>query len=141
MQMKKVICTVLSCVLVMGSVTFHVNAAEVQNAAALENFSAAPVNPCATESFSITISAKAKSSATSSFPLVAGETITIRAYYAPSDASVDFGVVAPDGKYYYFNTTSGNIDKTITVNQSGDYYLLIRNNSDSAVKVSGFVNY
>ncbi len=32
----------------------------------------------------------------SSFPLEAGETVTIRAVYSPEFASVDFGLIAPD---------------------------------------------
>lgn len=50
----------------------------------------------------------------------AGETITVSATYTPRSASVD---------------------KTIRVNQRGDYTLAIRNNSSNTVSVSGFVNY
>ena len=73
----------------------------------------------ATESFSISIPAKSKTSANSSFPLAAGETVTIKASYSPFDASVDFGLVAPDSKYYCVNITDGSIDQTIVVNESG----------------------
>ena len=54
---------------------------------------------------------------------------------------MDFGLVAPDGKFYYFNVTDGSIDETIEVDESGYYTLQIRNNSSGIVKVSGFVNY
>lgn len=73
--------------------------------------------------------------------LAAGETVTIKASYAPFSASVDFGLIAPNGVYYYFNITNGSIDKTIQVSESGDYILQIRNNADVEVEVAGFVNY
>ena len=73
--------------------------------------------------------------------MAAGETVTIKASYSPFSASVDFGLVAPDGKFYYFNITDGSIDKTIQVDESGNYTLQVRNNSNYEVKVSGFVNY
>lgn len=141
MLMQRMVCLAMVCVLAIGSVAAPANAAEVKATTISENFVVKLSNSRATGSFNITISARTKSSANSSFPLVVGETITIKASYAPFDASVDFGVIAPDGKYYYFNITDGSIDKTIKVSQSGDYILQIRNNSNSEVKVSGFVNY
>ena len=76
-----------------------------------------------------------------SFVLMTGETVTIKASYAPFDASVDFGLVDEDGTFYYFNVTTGNIDKTIIISKSGNYTLQIRNNSTGEIEVSGFVNY
>lgn len=67
----------------------------------------------ATGSFSMSIAAKTKSLAESSFSLAAGETVTIKASYIPFDASVDFGLVDSDGVFHYFNITDGSIDKTI----------------------------
>lgn len=99
------------------------------------------VLPRATESFSINIPAKTQLSANTSFPMAAGETVTIKASYSPFSASVDFGLVAPNGVYYYFTITDGNIDKTIEIPESGDYILRIRNNSGVEVKAVGFVNY
>ena len=87
------------------------------------------------------IPAKTKLSASTSFPLAAGETVTIKASYSPFSASVDFGLIAPNGMYYYFNVTNGSIDKTIQVPENGDYTLQIRNNADIEVEVAGFVNY
>ncbi len=72
---------------------------------------------------------------------MAGETVTIKASYAPFDASVDFGLVDSDGVFHYINITIGSIDETIQINKSGKYTLQVRNNSDGEVKVSGFVNY
>lgn len=38
--------------------------------------------------------------AKSSFPLEIGEVVTIKATYSPFSASVDFGLIAPDGLFY-----------------------------------------
>lgn len=79
--------------------------------------------------------------ANSSFPLEVGETVTIKASYTPFSASVDFGLIAPDGYFYYINVSDGSFDETIEVDQRGNYTLAIRNNSGDAVSVTGFVNY
>lgn len=79
--------------------------------------------PFATGSFNMTIPAKSKGIANFSFPLAAGETVTIKASYSPASSNVDCGLIAPDGKFYYFNTTNGSIDKAIKVSESGSYTL------------------
>ncbi len=140
MQVRKAICIVLTFVLCMESVMMPVRATEVEDTAPeiyLDSF----ISPLATGSFNMTIPANTNGLANSSFPLAAGETVTIKASYSPFSASVDFGLVAPNGKYYYFNITDGSIDETIQVNESGSYTLKIRNNSNGVVYVSGFVNY
>lgn len=142
MYLKRVVCIVLSCVMVLGTMIVPANAVEVENTTALDSSIIFSIwQQRATVSFSTEIPANRKAMANSSFPLVAGETITIKASYAPFDASVDFGVIAPDGKFYYFNVTGGSIDKTLIVDQNGDYTFQMRNNSGGEVKVSGFVNY
>ena len=79
--------------------------------------------------------------ANSDFPLEAGETVTIKASYSPFSASVDFGLIAPDGYFYYINVTDGSFDETIEVDERGNYTLAIRNNSSKTISVSGYVNY
>lgn len=140
MQLKRLTCMVLVCVLLVGTLIFPASAVEISTSP-IVSFSENVVAPLATNSFSMTIPAKTKAIANMSFPLMAGETVTIKASYAPFSASVDFGLIAPDGKFYYFNITNGSIDKTIKISESGSYTLQIRNNSDGEVKVSGFVNY
>lgn len=78
--------------------------------------------------------------ADTSFPLEVQETVTIRAFYTPSFASVDFGLIAPDGFFYYVGTTGGSIDKTIRVKERGSYTFAVRNNSSDIVRVSGTIN-
>lgn len=140
MHLKRFFCVVLVCMLFVGLVGMPVGATELEDTTsenAVLNFMVSR----ATGSFNMTIPAKTKLSASTSFPLAAGETVTIKASYSPFSASVDFGLIAPNGVYYYFNVTDGSIDKTIQVPESGDYTLQIRNNADIEVEVAGFVNY
>lgn len=140
MRLKRFLCMVLAYVLVVGSFSVPVDAAESEKTTP-DNTMLIVLSPRATGSFSMTIPAKTKLSANTSFPLAAGETVTIKASYAPFSASVDFGLIAPNGVYYYFNITNGSIDKTIEVPESGNYTLQIRNNAEVEVEVAGFVNY
>ncbi len=140
MQIRKMVCMVLVCVLMIGMFTVPASAIETTSNAP-ERFTAYQVIPFATNSFSMTISAKAKALADTSFSMMSGETVTIKASYAPFDASVDFGLVDSDGVFHYFNITNGSIDKTIRISKSGKYTLQVKNNSNVEVKVSGFVNY
>lgn len=71
----------------------------------------------------------------------AGETVRIYATYSPDNASVDFGLIDPDGIFHYINVTNGTIDKTIVIEERGNYTLAIRNNSGETIQVSGFVKY
>lgn len=151
MRMKRTICMVLVCVLLAGTISISASAAEIETitfdyvtvdfADSFEDTTRSIAGIFATGSFRMSIPAKSKTTANSSFPLAAGETVTIKASYSPFSASVDFGLVAPNGKYYFVNVTNGSIDQTIQVNESGDYTLRIRNNSSYEVEVSGFVNY
>lgn len=140
MQIKRMICMVLCCVLLVGMISFPATATEIRDTVQKIYFDEL-VSPCATGSFNWTIPAKTNAMGDIVFPLAAGETITIKASYSPFSASVDFGVIAPDGNYYGFNITGGSIDKTIQVSESGDYTFQIRNNASTEVKVNGFVNY
>lgn len=69
------------------------------------------------------------------------EYVTTMFDYSPFSASVDFGVIAPDGLFYGLNTTTGSFDDAIKVSQRGHYYLAVRNNSSKPVHVYGHVNY
>lgn len=135
--MKKMACLIMVCCVFVGTVATPVSAIEPIPPTAENDI----VSPMATNSFNISIPANSRVRADSSFSLMVGETITIKASYAPFSASVDVGFIAPDGLFYYFNVTGGSIDQTITVSQTGKYTLMIRNNSDSEIQVSGFVNY
>ena len=91
--------------------------------------------------FSITVKAGDVRKAATSFPLEKGDTVRIKASYAPADATVNFGLTGPDNQFYYIPVSTGAIDETIEVNQHGYYTLTIENTSDSDVTVNGYVNY
>lgn len=76
-----------------------------------------------------------------SFSLEVGETVTINCSYSPASASVDFGLIAPDGYFYYVNSTNGSINSTLAVTLRGQYTLAVRNNSSNTISVVGYVNY
>lgn len=73
--------------------------------------------------------------------LAARQVITINCSYSPASANMDFGVIAPDGYFYFLNVEGGSINQSIRVNQSGSYAVAVRNNSSYTVNVVGFVNY
>ena len=89
----------------------------------------------------ITVKAGDVRKADTSFPLEKGDTVRIKASYAPADATVNFGLTGPDNQFYYIPVSTGAIDETIEVNQHGYYTLTIENTSDSDVTVNGYVNY
>lgn len=95
----------------------------------------------ATNRFNVTVPGKSWMEADSGFSLGAEERVTITASYLPRTASVDFGLIGPDGVFHYVSATGGTIDKSIQVDERGIYTLAIRNNSSNAIDVSGFVNY
>lgn len=88
-----------------------------------------------------TISAGKTKGDPTAFSLEMNETVTINCTFSPRDANIAIGLIAPDGNFYYTNTTGGSAQKTIQVNESGTYYFAIRNNSTHTVTVVGFVYY
>lgn len=140
MRLKKTICMVLACMLIAGAISIPAEAVEVQAIDPEMNTMQIAIAR-ASGSFSMSVPAKTKVLADSSFPMEAGETVTINASYSPLDTSVDFGLVDSNGVFYYFNVTDGSIKKTIRIKESGNYTLQVRNNSSSEIRVSGFVNY
>lgn len=101
----------------------------------------APIESKATNSVDITVKAGSIVYADESFSMEVGETITISCLYSPTYASVDFGLLAPDGSFYYQNATDGNIDETVQISKQGKYTFVMRNNSSVDVRVVGFINY
>lgn len=134
MKLKKFLCMMLT--LVVFTSCFGVSAA-----AATAPGSDAPITVLATGKFDMDVAGNTAVKAGSSFPLEVGEVVTIKATYSPFSASVDFGLIAPDGLFYGLNTTTGSFDNAIEVTQRGYYTLAVRNNSSSTISVSGYVNY
>lgn len=95
----------------------------------------------ATGHFDIDIPAKTLSEAGTSFSMEYGETVTIKASYSPYSASVDFGLIDSNGRFYYFTESDGSVDRSIRISSRGTYTFAIRNNASYLVSVSGYVNY
>lgn len=140
MCVKRLTCMALAAILAFSLVGIPVSAAE-NNVTTPKKETHSDVVPYATQSFSISISAKTSLKADTSFPMAAKEVITIKASYSPSSASVNVGLVAPNGVYYYLPASDGTIDLAIEVPEKGNYTLQIQNNEEFTVDVAGFVNY
>lgn len=135
MKIKKFFCLMLALVVVVSC--FGVSAVAAEVAPYDDDF----LTVRATGKFDMEVPANSAVKADSSFPLEVGEVVTIKATYSPFSASVDFGLIAPDGLFYGLNTTTGSFDEAIKVSQRGHYYLAVRNNSSETISVSGYVNY
>lgn len=139
--MKKILRMMLACACILGCLCVNAGAVDGSAAASGERDAAQTMAARATGSFSMDIEAYHGMTADTSLPLAAGETVRIRATYAPENASLDFGLIDSGGTFHYVNVKTGSIDKTITVPENGNYIFAIRNNSGHSVKVSGFVSY
>lgn len=139
MGMKRLGGLLLACaVFVGGAGVTAVNAAEEScwDRAAVEIIVAR-----ATGFVDFTVSAEGTATASNSFSMEAGETVTINCSYSPASASIDFGLIAPDGTFYYKTITGGSINETVEVPERGRYTFGVRNHSSVDVRVVGFVNY
>lgn len=133
---KKIVCCVLSALLLLGS-----GICSVSGKTPTVNPNSSEIVTRATGRFSMSVPARTIRSADSSFPMEYNETITISATYTPSNASVDFGLYGPDGVFRYVTVNNGMISQTIRIDQGGNYTFAIRNNSSQPIHVSGYVNY
>lgn len=139
MKLKRLFCVVLVVITVMSC--FSVSVAAVGRGEKVDEQRVETRAVYATGRFNMDVPGNTTVRANSSFPLEVGEVVTIKASYSPFSASVDFGLIAPDGLFYSVNTTTGSFDEAIEVSQRGYYTLAVRNNSSGTIQVSGFVNY
>lgn len=130
---KRLCSMLLLCALVLGCSAMPVSAANIPDGDL--------IMPLASGSIHYTLPKNSVVPIDVEFYLSSGETVSYDCTYTPKSASVDFGFIAPDGLFYSLNSTSGSIDKSIKVNQTGSYTLVIRNNENYAVTVSGTVRY
>lgn len=135
MRLKKLICPIVALFLMVSCFAGTTYAAEYEQPT--QNIVVAR----ATGRFTVDVPAKTVYQASSSFPLEAGETVTIKASYSPFSANVDFGLIAPNGRFYYVTVNDGSVDQTIEITQRGEYVFAVRNNSSYAINASGYVNY
>lgn len=90
--------------------------------------------------YDISVPANSIEASNSSLSLDVNDIVTINASYTPSNASVDFGLIAPDGLFYSVSGSKGSINKGIQVSERGYYTFAVRNNSSFDVSVTGYVN-
>lgn len=95
----------------------------------------------ATTSVSWTVNANVLKKATTTFPMEAGECITINCSYTPRWADVDFGLIAPDGLFHYLSGQDGSVNRTIRIDERGEYRFGVYNKSSNTVSVTGFIEY
>lgn len=139
--MKRICYKVLAIMCVIGCLCVNVGARDVLSDATIIPIEETSQIARATNSFEINLKANGTASGDKNFTMAAGESVRIYATYAPSNASVDFGLIDSNGDFHYVNTKSGSIDTTFEIAENGTYTLGLRNHSGSAVKISGFVKY
>lgn len=95
----------------------------------------------ATNDFEATIPAKSTKTLKTALPLASGESVYIDLSYTPGGASIDVGLISPDGVFSYMPTYGGHVSLEIPVNKAGEYKFAIRNNSSETITVSGQIRY
>lgn len=154
MKGKKLLCGLLSCVMLLGCFSVA-NAAEVDTGAArLEELPYSVVELAsvehrdsnkavgrATGSVNLTLTARELVAAGSAFQMDKDQTVTIKCSYLPSSASVDFGLIDANGKFHYVSGSNGSVNKSIKITTRGQYTFAIRNNAGVSVTVEGRITY
>ena len=139
--MRRILCVVLVCMCLLGRLSIHAGAVVLDTETMESRKTADTVIMRASSSFNMSVSPDRTTTADFAFTLAAGETVRIRANYAPENASVDFGLLDSDQVFHYVNTKTGSIDTTIEAPENGSYTFAVRNNSGKTVRVSGIVKY
>lgn len=133
MGRKRIISAFLACMLLFSCSLIPTTAAEVPNNSIIMSRVSGRLN--------YTFAANATTLVGESFSAAKGDTISYNCTYTPKSASMDFGYIAPNGLFYSIKCTSGSINKSIEVGQTGQFTLAIRNNESYAVTVTGTVRY
>ena len=107
--MRKIVRMALVCMALMGNLCISATAAGEVIRPPEDKRSGPSAGIMASGSFNMSVSSNGKSQADKTFPLEAGETVRIYATYSPDDASVDFGLIDPDGIFHYFNVTDSQL--------------------------------
>lgn len=136
MQIMRRICAVLTCIFMMSA--FAIPAGAMEDA---DLYSRSDICPFASAYYEFTLTPNEKKEVDSEFFLAAGETIEIDATYKPTSANLDFIIVTSSGVSYRFSGKGGSFTKTVQVPENGSYSLVVRNNSNSTVEVTGEVYY
>ena len=155
MKMKRLMCALLACSSILGGIISAAQAVEAPNEtvvrledltweridlSTVEHCAAGPM-PLATGQIDQSISGKTIIYVTNLIDFNADDTVSFNCSYSPSSASMDFGVIASSGQFYYINVKGGSINQTIGINQAGSYAMAIRNRSSQTVRVVGFLEF
>lgn len=95
----------------------------------------------ATTSVSWTVKANVLKKANTTFPMEAGECVTINCSYTPRGAKVEFGLIGPDDLFHCLSGQDGSINRTIRIDERGEYRFGVYNKSSNTVSVTGFIEY
>lgn len=132
-KFKKLGAILLACIAVFNFTAVPAGAAARSDSGTVVSRAAGRLN--------CTIPAQTVTPIGSEFELASGDKVSFDCTYTPASASVDFGVIAPDGLFYAINSTTGSINKSLQVSQTGQYTLAIRNNASYDITVTGTVRY
>ena len=155
MKKRRLICALVACAAALGSIIPSARAVEVPDETIvwLEDMEWEWVDlstakrcetdlmPLTTDSIDRSVSKHSIGCVTQSIDFNPNDMITFNCSYSPSPASLDFSVIASNGKFYSINVKGGSINQTIGINEAGSYTVAIRNNSSQTVRVVGFVDY
>lgn len=103
--------------------------------------SAAAISPKATGGVETTVQPNSIKRIGTALSMEKDELVTINCTYSPRMADVDFGLITPQYTFIFVGGESGNCNQTIRINETGDYYFAVRNNSSNDVEVLGYVYY
>lgn len=79
--------------------------------------------------------------ADTAYSLEADEIVTINCTYSPRTADLDFGFITPDDTFHFTSGSNGSIKVNIQIEDTGEYYFAVRNNTSKTVEVLGYVYY
>ena len=97
--------------------------------------------PRATTRVDVTVQSHSLASIGTPLSMEADELVRINCTFSPRTADVDFGLITPRNTFIHVGGENGLCSQTIRINESGTYYFAVRNNSNYAVEVLGYVYY
>lgn len=133
----RIVATMIAMVICFGIAVESAGAADYKEHTLLELLTMGR----ASNSFEVTVPAGEIMTADTSFSMAAGESVKFHAVYEPREASVDYGLISPDGLFHPIRAEDGYIDASMKISTRGKYTFAIRNNSDVEVRTTGYVNY
>ena len=130
MKLKRFLCVLLACTVVVGCASVPAKAAN-EGMVRLEDLGWEQVDMSeveywddsailTTESVNISVPKHSIYAVNQPLSFKAGDRITINCSYSPSPAGMDFGLLTPEGKFYSVNVKSGSINQMFEISQTGN---------------------